>query len=240
MPRPDADGAGAEVAGQVVGHEPERRLVQGHVHLAALAGLLALVQRAENAERSPHAGALVGDRHACADAVAAGFARDADDPAGRLGQRVVAGTVAPGPGAAEGADRAVDEPRVPHRATRRRRGRAPRPGPGAGSGRRRPPGRRGAASPRGRGAGRCTRSACSRSRSGTACSPRPRTAAPRCVPRRRRGGSILTTSAPSAPRTSVQYGPASDVVTSTTRMPRSGRKLHRERVVRLHVFMLSG
>ena len=33
------------------------------------------------------------------------------------------------------------------------------------------------------------------------------------------GGSTLITSAPNAPSTSVQYGPASDVVTSTTRRP---------------------
>ena len=61
-------GACAEEAGEVVGHEPERRLVQGHVHLATLAGSLTLVQRRDDAERRPHARALVGDRDACADA----------------------------------------------------------------------------------------------------------------------------------------------------------------------------
>ena len=40
------------------------------------------------------------------------------------------------------------------------------------------------------------------------------------------GGSILTTSAPSAASTSVQYGPASDVVTSTTRMPSERQEGH--------------
>ena len=37
------------------------------------------------------------------------------------------------------------------------------------------------------------------------------------------GRSTFTTSAPSAARISAQYGPAIDVVTSTTRMPSRGR-----------------
>src|SRR5919201_937856 len=39
------------------------------------------------------------------------------------------------------------------------------------------------------------------------------------------GRSTLITSAPSAPRISAQYGPASEEVTSRTRTPASGRKL---------------
>src|ERR687888_2526561 len=39
----------------------------------------------------------------------------------------------------------------------------------------------------------------------------------------RSGCSTLITSAPSAPRIAVQYGPASELVTSTTRTPSSGR-----------------
>src|ERR671935_873551 len=38
----------------------------------------------------------------------------------------------------------------------------------------------------------------------------------------RSGCSTLITSAPSAPRIAVQYGPASELVTSTTRTPSSG------------------
>jgi hypothetical protein len=38
------------------------------------------------------------------------------------------------------------------------------------------------------------------------------------------GGSILTTSAPSAPSSWVHVGPAYEVVTSTTRTPASGLK----------------
>src|SRR5919112_887094 len=48
--------------------------------------------------------------------------------------------------------------------------------------------------------------------------PHARASSPRC------GCSTLTTSAPSAARISVQYGPARELVTSTTRTPSSGRK----------------
>ena len=77
--------------------------------MAALAGDVAAVERGQNAHRGPHAGALVDDRHADAHRLAAVDAGHAHDAAMRLHQRVVARPLAQRPGAAIGAEIAIDQ-----------------------------------------------------------------------------------------------------------------------------------
>ena len=78
---------------------------------------------ATNAERRPEPGPEVDERRADAHARPVGFPGQADDPGGRLHQRVVAREVAQRAGRAVGADRAGDEPRCCARAASS----APRP-----------------------------------------------------------------------------------------------------------------
>ena len=104
--------AGAVVAGRVIVHPAECGLVERGVDAAALAGLVAVVQRGEHAHGAPHAGAHVDDRGADARRRAAFLAVDAHDAAAGLHQRVVAGPLLVGAGVAEGAAVAIDQPRV--------------------------------------------------------------------------------------------------------------------------------
>ena len=154
-------------------------------------------------------------------------------PGERLHQRVVARAAGERPAPAERADRAVDEPRVP-RAQRLAAEPVPlRRARRASTGRRR---RRRSTS---RSSASCPRSSLKSSASerfdafaaknitlppSKNRGPQARASSPR------RGCSTLTTSAPSAPRISVQVGPASDDVRSTTRIPCSGAKLMRPRL----------
>ena len=112
-PVPPGDRARAKVADQVVGDESERRLVQGNVDHPPLPRSVALPQRRQDPDRSPHARGLVDHRDADAHAGTVLLPRDADDPAGGLHERVVSGLDTVRPDVAERADRGVDEPRVP-------------------------------------------------------------------------------------------------------------------------------
>ena len=225
VPSPRRDGAVREVAGEVVADVPDRRLVERHVDDRALAGALALEQRREDAERRPGARALVDQRRADADAGPAGLARDRDQAAGRLHQRVVAGLAGERAGAAVRADRAVDEPRVA-RADRLRAEPELLGEPGAqaleedvGA----------VGQPEQRLARRAGRGARAPSERLPAFAERNIVPSPfqNGGPQARpsspvSGRSTLTTSAPSAARICAQYGPAIDVVTSSTRTPLRG------------------
>ena len=214
-----------QVAGEVVPDVPEGGLVEGDVDL----GADPVRSRSSSAATTPSA-AHVPVPWSISDAPTrtpgpARLPRHRDEAAGRLHQRVVARLVRERADFAVRADRAVDEPRVarPHRI--RARARAPRRAPVAGSGGRRLPrsaSRRSASRPRG-------------SRSDNARERLPAFAERNIVPSPFQNGgpharpsspvsgrSTLTTSAPSAARICAQYGPAIDVVTSSTRMPVSG------------------
>ena len=213
--------AAGEVRHQVVRHEADSGLEQRQVELPAAA----LVQRGHDRERRPDAGALVDQRDADPDRLAVGLSGHAHDPGLALEERVVAGRPASGRPAVA-ADRAVDELRVAFA-----QGRVAEPSPVGGSGpqalhddvraRREPSS---AASPSG-----CVRSSASErlpafaERKSTPSSPQVgglqlRVSSPPS------GRSTLTTSAPSALRISVQYGPASELLRSSTRIPESGWK----------------
>ena len=71
--------AGPKRVGQLVADEREAGLEERDVDLAPAARLRALVQRGDDAERRPHAGAEVDQRGADADAGPVGLAGDADD-----------------------------------------------------------------------------------------------------------------------------------------------------------------
>ena len=109
---PARDLAAAEVSRELVGEQREGSLVQRDVDGATRARLLSLVQRREDAERRPDAGALVDHRDADAHARATRFPRHAEDAAGSLGERVVARPRAPRPLTPERADGGVHEPRI--------------------------------------------------------------------------------------------------------------------------------
>ena len=162
---------------------------------------------------------------------AAGLAGDAHDSPAAWGQRVVARPVAPaarcGP---KGADRAVDEPRVAARATRRRPGRASsaRPGPQA-------------LDEDVGGVHECAASTSWPRRRSTHTERslaftvkeqralrRPRNGGPQVrASSSAAHGLILTTSAPSALQISrANTDRRARWVMSTTRVPRSGRKVH--------------
>ena len=100
--------AGLQRPQQVVRDERQRRLPERHVQRVPAAG----VERGEDRERGVHAGRVVDEGDADADAASALLAGDADDPGGRLEERVVAGKGALRAGPAVGRDRAVDEVRV--------------------------------------------------------------------------------------------------------------------------------
>ena len=100
--------AAREDVDELVGDERERRLVEREVERPPLA----LVQRRDDRERRPDAGADVDQRDADPHRVPVGLAGDAHDPRRRLHQRVVARLGGERPVAPEGADRRVDEPRV--------------------------------------------------------------------------------------------------------------------------------
>ena len=104
--------ARAQVADELIREQRQRRLVEGHVERASHAGPLAVVQRREDAERGPDAGAEVDQRDTDAYRRPVVLAGDAHDPGGGLHQRVVAGLIAQRPRRPERADRAVDESRV--------------------------------------------------------------------------------------------------------------------------------
>ena len=169
---------------------------------------------------------------------AARLARHRDEPAGGLHQRVVAGL--PRRAGRCGRTRRPSSRRAAGcaRAGRPGRGRARSASPGGGSGGRRRLGRRGGGSRRGR-AGRAARaraSACPRWPRGTSSPRRSRTAGPRRAPSSPVSGrSTLTTSAPSAARICAQYGPAIDVVTSSTRVPVERRRCTSPHHRRAHV-----
>src|SRR4029453_17635738 len=89
-----------------------RGRVQRQGDEGALPGALAREQRREDAERGPGARPLVDQRGADAHAGPAALARDRDEAAGSLHQRVVARLPGERADEAVGAERGVDEPRV--------------------------------------------------------------------------------------------------------------------------------
>ena len=105
---PPGGDAAREHVDELVGDERERRLVEREVERPPLA----LVQRGDDRERRPDAGADVDQRDADPHRVPVGLAGDAHDPRRRLHQRVVARLGGERPAAPEGADRRVDQPRV--------------------------------------------------------------------------------------------------------------------------------
>ena len=219
-------GAGAEKADELVREQRERRLVERDLERAAGAGALALVQRGDHAERRPDPGAEVDQRHADAHRRPVVLAGDAHDPRRGLQQRVVARLVAQRAARAERADRAVDEPRVARSAASS----GPKP---CLLGRARPealdehvravgePEQR----PRGpRGSPRSTASERLPAFEARNIAPSPSTnGRPQARAWSPASGSTLTTSAPSAASSCVAVGPAREEVTSTTRVPASGR-----------------
>ena len=215
-----------EIADEVVADVAERGLVERGVDERALAGPLAFEERRDDPERGPDPGAHVDQRRADADAGSPGLSRHADEAAGRLHERVVAGLVRERAG----------------------RGRTRRPSStrAAGCARAAPP------APEPETVGE-PRAEALQEDVGLLGEPehrlRPRSSASETASERlpaftdrnialspfQNGGpharpsspvsgrSTLTTSAPSAARISAQYGPAIDVVTSTTLTPASGR-----------------
>ena len=170
-----------EVAGEVIADVADRRLVQRDVDGGGHTGAVALEERGEDAERRPGPGSLVDQRGPDPDSRPSRLAGHRDQPAGGLHEGVVAGLVRERADAPVGAERSSRRSAGCARATRRARDRAPRRARVAGSGGRRPRARRAGAAPHGR-PGRGARgrsSACRRSRRGTSCPRRSRTAAPR-------------------------------------------------------------
>src|SRR5581483_3250335 len=99
------DLAGPEVAHDLVAEQPERGLVERHLHGRAAAAL----ERGEDPEGRPETCREVDERDSDADRRHAVHAGDAHDPACRLQERVVSGLHAKRPGRAERSDRAVHE-----------------------------------------------------------------------------------------------------------------------------------
>ena len=107
--------AGHEIEQRLVGEHADQRVHQRHVDVAALAGVLALLQRRRDGERGIDAGEHVGERDAEPHRLAVGRAGDVHDAAHALHQQVVAGAVRVGPVLAEAGDRAIDQPRIVRR-----------------------------------------------------------------------------------------------------------------------------
>ena len=92
-------------------HE-DLRLQQAAGHRLALAGLLALEQGHQDAERAEQPARQVGDGNADPHRPAAGLAGDRHQAAHALGDLIEARTLAVGPVLAEARDAGVDQPRV--------------------------------------------------------------------------------------------------------------------------------
>ena len=111
----------AGLARHLVADRPARRLEVQHgdlggeqvaLHPLALAGLLALQQRHQDAHRAEDAGGQVGHRDADAHRALAGQAGDRHQPAHALRDLVEAGTLAIRPVLAEARDAGIDQPRI--------------------------------------------------------------------------------------------------------------------------------
>ena len=110
MPRRDL--AVRDKACEIDAHPGEPGLVERGIDDPALAGAAALLQRRQDADHRPHAGAHIDDRGRDPDRRAAVLAEEAHQPAIGLHHRVVAGLVAQRPDRAERAEIAEDEARL--------------------------------------------------------------------------------------------------------------------------------
>ena len=224
------NGAVCEIAGEVVADVAERRLVERDVDDRARARA-ARVRAARRARRAPPRCRFPGRSATSRREHPAGRARPSSR-SGRLPPASARRSRARRGAARHGRRRRRSSRRAAGcgRARRPARGRARRRAPAGGSGgtrRRRRASRSSASRPRG-------------SRSESASERLPAFAERNIVPSPFQNGgpqarpsspvsgrSTLITSAPSAARIWAQYGPAIDVVTSSTRMPVSGRRAPR-------------
>ena len=104
--------AGDEIVGRLVGEHADHRVHQRHVDVAALAGVLALLQRGADRQRRIDAGEHVREGDAKPRRLAVRIAGDVHDAAHALHQQIVAGAGLVRAVLAEAGDRAVDQPRV--------------------------------------------------------------------------------------------------------------------------------
>jgi hypothetical protein len=103
---------GAQVRGCLVDQAGQGRAEQADLDQLAAPGPLPLVEGGQDAGEGVQPGQHVDQRDPDLGRLAAGWAGDAHEPAGRLDQEVVAGQVGPRP-AAEAGDRAPDQAGVP-------------------------------------------------------------------------------------------------------------------------------
>ena len=104
--------AGDQIVQRLIGQHADLGVDQRGVDIGALAGLLALHERGENADDRIDAGDDVGDRNADALRLAVRRAGEIHDAAHALRHQIVAGARGIGSVLAEAGDRAIDQARI--------------------------------------------------------------------------------------------------------------------------------
>ena len=104
--------AGDEIIERLVGQHADGGIHQRGIDVAALAGLLALRQRGQDADHRIEAGEDVGDRHADAGRRAVRHAGQIHHAAHALRHQIVAGALGVGAVLAEAGHRAIDQTRI--------------------------------------------------------------------------------------------------------------------------------